>query len=63
MRAFIVRAWKAHGTKILGTASAIVGGLILVPELIPALHMKWWQAVNVVLGALTVRRGFTNSKP
>lgn len=55
--------WAGHGTKLLGTASAIVAGLILVPDLIATAHMRWWQAANVILGVLTVRRGFDNSKP
>lgn len=54
--------WNSHGTKLLGTAAAIVASLLLVPDLIPADHMKWWQAANAVLGALTVKRGFVNSQ-
>lgn len=56
------KLWRSHGTKVLGTISAIVAGFVLVPDLIPATDMKWWQAANVVLGVLTVQRGFTNSR-
>lgn len=58
----IVGYWAGHGTKVLGTLAAIVAGLLLVPDLIPAAHMKFWQAANVVLGVLTVQRGFANSQ-
>lgn len=54
--------WENHGTKYLGTAAAIVAGVITIPDLIPADHHKWWSLANVVLGVLTLRRGYTNSK-
>lgn len=57
----LIALWDAHGTKVLGTAATIVASLITVPGLIPEPHMKWWSAMNIVLGALTVRRGYTNS--
>lgn len=59
---WLIAQWSAHGTKWLGTAAAIVASLLLVPELIPVAQVKWWQAANAVLGVLTVRRGFTNSR-
>jgi len=56
------RYWKNHGTKILGTAQIIVSGFAGVSGLIPADHVKYWLAANIVLGALTVNRGFENTK-
>jgi hypothetical protein len=59
---FIWSIWVDHGTKVLGTLSVIVSGLVLIPDLISPGHAKYWQAANVVLGALTINRGVTNSK-
>lgn len=57
----IIGWWTGHGTKILGTVASIVAGLLLVPDLIPKGQVRWWQAASIVLGVLTVKRGFTNS--
>lgn len=55
--------WYAdHGTKILGTIGAIIPGLLGIDGLVPATHTKYWLAAGVVIGALTVGRGFTNSR-
>lgn len=59
---FLGRWWKDHGTKVLGTATMIVSGLQEVAGLIPPEHKPFWAAAGVVLGALTLNRGFTNSK-
>ncbi len=61
MMNIIVSYWKDHGTKILGTLSTIVAGLSVIPNLISAQHQPYWTAASVVLGALTVQRGFSNS--
>ena len=53
--------WAEDGTKILGTTAAIVAGLVLIPDLIPDAHLPWWKAVNVVLGVLTLQRGYANT--
>lgn len=58
----IVQLWANHGTKILGTASTIVAGFVTIPNLIPHNHLPYWAAANIVLGALTVQRGYANSK-
>lgn len=55
---FIASQWARHGTKWLGTAQAIVSSLVLLD----GFNTKPWLVANVVLGALTIRRGFTNSK-
>lgn len=58
----IIDYWDSHGTKILGTLAAIVAGLLVVPDLIPpGVATKALQAANVILGVLTLQRGFTNS--
>jgi hypothetical protein len=61
MNAFIA-AWTQHGTKILGTLQTIVAGLVTIPSLIHAEHLPYWGAANIILGALTINRGFTNSR-
>jgi Flp pilus assembly protein TadD len=55
--------WAAHGTKILGLASAAAGGageaLTYIQQLDPK-HAAIWGVV-ILLGVAIVRRGFTNS--
>ncbi|MDW8258598.1 MAG: hypothetical protein RML32_04070 [Gammaproteobacteria bacterium] len=58
----LIDLWIHHGTKILGTLATIVAGLVTIPGLIPDGHKPYWAAVNVILGALTVGRGFENSR-
>jgi hypothetical protein len=54
--------WDGHGTKILGTASMIVAGLLMKDHLVPAGSVRdVLELADIVLGALTVQRGFTNS--
>ena len=59
---FIACWWRGHGTKLLGTASIIIPGFLGIEDLIPETHVKYWLAAAVVVGALTVKRGFTNTK-
>ena len=54
--------WDSHGTKILGSAAAVVAALVVTPALLPAEVIKVLQVANIVLGVLTVKRGFTNSQ-
>ncbi len=58
----ISTAWNKHGTKILGSGQAIISGFVAISGLIPDGQMKYWLAANVVLGAMTVQRGFTNTR-
>ena len=58
----IVAFYTNHGTKVLGTAATIVAGLISIQNLIPQDHVPYWAAANVILGALTINRGFENSR-
>ena len=58
----LIAVWVDHGTKVLGTVGFILSGLLVIPDLIAADHMKYYLALNVVIDGLTVRRGFTNSK-
>jgi hypothetical protein len=55
------RWWDSHGTRILGSLSSIVAGLILIPNLIPEAHQPYWAAANLVLGVITVGRGQSNA--
>lgn len=59
----VLKWWGSHGTKYLGAATMIVTGLREIPNLIAAAHQPYWAAAGVVLGALTINRGFINSKP
>lgn len=56
------RWWRGHGTKILGTVGAIIPGLLGIDGLIAPGHAKFWLAAGVVIGAMTVGRGFTNTR-
>ena len=58
---FLWSLWGSHGTRILGTITTIVSGLLLIPELIEPGVVKYWHALNVILGALTVGRGYSNA--
>jgi len=57
--------WKDHGTKALGTATTVVSGLLTLnqamPGIIPDQYQPYLMALGLVLGAGTVKRGFTNS--
>lgn len=57
----VLAEWTDHGTKILGSVTAILSGLLAIPDLVSPGHVKYWAAANVVLGVLTINRGFTNS--
>jgi hypothetical protein len=55
--------WINHGTKILGTVSIIVAGLLAKDSLIDAGTFRdVVEVLDIVLGALVVQRGFTNGK-
>lgn len=58
----LIQFWTAHGTKLLGTVQTIVAGFIAIPGLITAANLPYWGAANVILAALTINRGFTNSR-
>ncbi len=59
---WIVAVWKSSGTKILGAATMIVAGLPQIEGLVPDTHKPYWAAANLILGALTVQRGVTNTR-
>ena len=59
----LLEFWKGHGTKALGTAAFIISGLLAVPNLIePGTFLKVLQVSDIVIGALVVNRGFTNTR-
>jgi hypothetical protein len=58
-----VRAmWKSHGTKILGFLTMVVAGLPQIEGLVASVDKPYWSAANLILGALTVQRGVTNTR-
>jgi hypothetical protein len=57
----LIAFWREHGTKVLGSLAAFVATALLIPDLIPAVHMKYWLFANALLGGATVKRGFTNT--
>jgi hypothetical protein len=59
----LIDYWDSHGTKVLGTSAAVVAALLAAPALITSVTViKVLQVANIVLGVLTVKRGFTNSQ-
>jgi hypothetical protein len=58
----ITRYWRSHGTRILATLTMICAGIPLINNLVPEAHQPYWQAVNLVLGAITFQRGTTNAR-
>ena len=58
----LIQLWKEHGTKILGTITMIVAGFPQIDGLVAPEHVKYWAAANLILGAMTVQRGITNSR-
>lgn len=58
----ILRLWRAHGTKVLGFLTTVVAGLPMIEGLVPATHKPYWSAANLILGALTIQRGVTNTR-
>jgi hypothetical protein len=70
--AWIKKHWAQNGTKILGTLTAawatLVGTLAALSSspdvqfLLPHRYFAYLAVGNIILGSLTVRRGFTNSR-
>lgn len=68
----IVEYWEGHGTKILGTISAVfstvqasLGAMTASPQftlLVTPRQFAWLSVISGVLGVLVLRRGFENSK-
>ena len=58
----LLKFWRGHGTKVLGTVNACISGLIAIDGLISKDSLKYWLAAGVVTGIMTVRRGVTNQK-
>jgi len=56
----ILKWWKDHGTKIIGTLVGIIGGALTM-GLIPSAYTQIAQGVVTFLGGIAVKRGFTNS--
>ena len=54
--------WAGHGTKILGFLTMVVAGLPQIDGLVANPHKPYWAAANVILGAITIQRGVTNTR-
>lgn len=54
--------WKSSGTKVLGYISGAIPGMLLIPDLVPPSQQKWFLLASLLLGGLTVKRGYTNTK-
>ena len=58
-----IATWiDAHATKLLGLATLVVSSALIVPDLIPSEHMKYWLFANALLGGSTVGRGYVTAK-
>jgi len=62
----MINPWTRHGTKILGTISTIVGAIqaadLAVQQLLSNKAHAALSIVMSIVGALTVQRGFENSR-
>lgn len=68
----IIKWWKGHGTKILGstaallaTAQSALAAMTASPQfqlLVTPRQFAYLSIINVVLGVIVIRRGFTNSR-
>lgn len=62
MKALYEFFWTDHGTKLLGWLAFFVATALLIPDLIPTNHMKYWLFANALFGGATVKRGYTNTQ-
>jgi len=58
----LLKFWRANGTKVLGYAQATLPALIAVPDLFPPSAKPYLLGVGILLGGLTVMRGYENSR-
>jgi hypothetical protein len=58
----LVRIWQAHGTKVLGYITGTIPAVLLIEDLIPPAHVKFYLLALVLLGGSVVKRGHTNSQ-
>lgn len=57
----LIAFFNGHATKALGVIGAVIPGMLGIDGLIQPVHTKYWLAAGVIVGALTVGRGFQNS--
>ena len=72
MIAWIRMAWRAHGTKITGIVTTVYSGFVAVVALLaatPAVQtvvaprtFAYLLIGNAVLGLITTKRGFSNTR-
>lgn len=60
--AWLVAYYGAHGTKILGCLTMVVAGLPQIDGLVASANKPYWAAANLILGAITVQRGVSNTR-
>ncbi len=58
---FAVERWREDGTKMLGTLGAILPGTLLIDGLVPQGLRKWVLLADLIIGAFTIKRGYTNT--
>ena len=59
---WVTAFWNGHGTKVLGSLTMVVAGLPQIDGLVAVSHKPYWAAANVILGAITIQRGVTNTR-
>ncbi len=59
---WLIAFWTGHGTKVLGFFTMVVAGLPQIDGLVSDSHKPYWAAANVILGAITIQRGVTNTR-
>lgn len=58
----LLRWWRGHGTKMLGSIGTAIPALLAIDGLVPKNDVKYWLAAAVLIGLLTVHRGVENGK-
>lgn len=53
--------WHKDGTKMLGTLGTILPGTLLIDGLVPPEMRKWVLLADLIIGAVTIKRGYTNT--
>lgn len=56
------RHWRQNGTKFLGVAGVILGALQAATLWFTPKGLQLIGVASAIVGGLTVRRGFTNSR-
>lgn len=62
----IANLWASHGTKVLGYGALFVAGVqgasaVMTPPPFSPIQMALLAGLNMMLGAFTIKRGYTNT--